>query len=61
MKDEKRKKKHVVQKPFLGYCPNYIVNFFFFFFVLQENECIVKEQLFGCEMGCRKKNRIAMH
>ena len=24
-------------------------------FVLQENECIVREQLLGCEMGCKKK------
>ena len=60
MKDEKRKKKkNVVQKPFLGYCRNYIVKKKKF--VLQENECIVREQLLGCEMGCREKNRIAIH
>ena len=57
MKNEKKKKK-VLQKPFLGYCPNYIVKKKI---VLQENECIVREQLLGCEMGCRKKKIVLQY
>ena len=29
--------------------------------VLQENECIVREQLLGCQMGCRKKKIVLQY
>ena len=58
-KKNKQWKKNVVQKPFLGYCPNYIVNKKKI--LLQENDCIVREQLLGCEMGYRKKKFVLQY